>query len=84
VHPAVRGGVKGSQPFGGGYTPYTYINWGAKFLADSLMLEERLMRKFEATFLSDRKITKAVMQDRARPSAALDDVQQPTVVRRPA
>lgn len=47
THGAVRGGVKGSQPFGGGYTPYTYINWGAKFLADSLLLEERVFRRFE-------------------------------------
>jgi uncharacterized protein YyaL (SSP411 family) len=48
AHPAVRGGVKGSQPFNGGYTPFTYINWGAKFLADSLMLEERVFQQFEA------------------------------------
>jgi hypothetical protein len=47
IHPAVRGGVKGSQPFGGGYTPHTFVNWGAKFLADSLMLEEQAMNAFE-------------------------------------
>jgi hypothetical protein len=47
IHPAVRGGVKGSQPFFGGYAPYTFVNWGAKFLADSLMLEERAMDAFE-------------------------------------
>jgi uncharacterized protein YyaL (SSP411 family) len=43
LHPGVRGGVKGSQPISGRYTPYTYINWGAKFLADSLMLEDRIL-----------------------------------------
>jgi hypothetical protein len=53
THPAVRGGVKGSQPFGGGYTPYTYVNWGAKFLADSLMLEERAFQTFEESYLTE-------------------------------
>lgn len=53
AHPAVRGGVKGSQPFGGGYTPYTYVNWGAKFMADSLMLEEWMVEQFEATTLNE-------------------------------
>jgi peptidoglycan/xylan/chitin deacetylase (PgdA/CDA1 family) len=43
-HAGVRGGVKGSQPIFGRYTPFTYINWGAKFLADSLMLEDRTSR----------------------------------------
>jgi hypothetical protein len=38
-HPDVRGGVKGSLPFYGGYGRYQYLNWAAKFLADSLMLE---------------------------------------------
>lgn len=51
-HPGVRGGVKGSQPFGGGYTPYTFINWGAKFLADSLMLEDRVFQAFENSNLA--------------------------------
>jgi uncharacterized protein YyaL (SSP411 family) len=45
-HPAIRGGVKGSQPLFGRYTPYTYVNWGAKFLADSLMLEQRATASF--------------------------------------
>ena len=35
----LRGGVKGSFPIDGDYGRYAYINWGAKFLADSLMLE---------------------------------------------
>jgi uncharacterized protein YyaL (SSP411 family) len=47
LHPGLRGGVKGSQPISGKYTPYTYVNWGAKFLADTLMLEEKLMNEFE-------------------------------------
>ncbi|MGH9939666.1 MAG: prenyltransferase/squalene oxidase repeat-containing protein, partial [Blastocatellia bacterium] len=47
LHPGVRGGVKGSQPIFGRYTPLTYVNWGAKFLADSLMLEEYVMADVE-------------------------------------
>lgn len=39
---AVRGGVKGSFPVDGDYAPYQYLNWAAKFLADSLMLEDAL------------------------------------------
>jgi uncharacterized protein YyaL (SSP411 family) len=38
----VRGGIKGSQPIFGRYTPLTFINWGAKFFADALMLETRV------------------------------------------
>jgi hypothetical protein len=34
-----QGGVKGSFPIDGDYGPYEYLSWGAKFLADSLMLE---------------------------------------------
>jgi hypothetical protein len=47
LHPGVRGGVKGSQPLYGRYMKYTYPNWAAKFLADSLMLEEKLLRELE-------------------------------------
>lgn len=47
LHPGARGGVKGSQPIFGQYTSFTYVNWGAKFLADSLMLEERVMAGVE-------------------------------------
>ena len=38
---SVRGGVKGSHPISGGYGQYEYLNWAAKFLADSLLLEGR-------------------------------------------
>jgi hypothetical protein len=38
-HKGVRGGVRGSQPIAGPYAPFTFVNWGAKFFADSLMLE---------------------------------------------
>lgn len=35
----IRGGVRGSQPIAGPYAPFTFVNWGAKFFAESLMLE---------------------------------------------
>jgi hypothetical protein len=35
----VRGGVKGSFPVSGSYGAYEYLNWAAKFLVDSLLLE---------------------------------------------
>jgi len=37
--PEVRGGVKGSEPTSAPYGRYEYLNWAAKFLADSLMFE---------------------------------------------
>jgi len=38
----LRGGIKGSQPIFGRYTPLTFVNWGAKFFADALMLEDQV------------------------------------------
>jgi hypothetical protein len=40
-HPGLRGGVKGSHPIDGLYSPFVYVNWAAKFFADALMLECR-------------------------------------------
>jgi rhamnogalacturonyl hydrolase YesR len=34
------GGIKGSHPIDGGYHPWQYPNWAAKFFADSLMIDE--------------------------------------------
>jgi hypothetical protein len=55
-HPGVRGGIKGSQPIWGRYTPGAYVNWGAKFLADSLILEGKVMAKFEAAVLRGERL----------------------------
>jgi uncharacterized protein YyaL (SSP411 family) len=44
-NPGIRGGVKGSQPLWGAYLPFRYPNWAAKFFADALMLEEKVMGK---------------------------------------
>ncbi len=43
------GGVAGSYPIWGAYQPMRFISWGCKFLADALMLEQRLTRKVEAS-----------------------------------
>ncbi len=40
--PDTRGAVKGSFPVSGGYCAYEYPNWAAKFLIDSLLLEQAL------------------------------------------
>jgi folate-dependent phosphoribosylglycinamide formyltransferase PurN len=34
--PGIRGGVAGSAPIGGGYIPFAFPNWAAKFLIDAL------------------------------------------------
>jgi len=46
----VVGGVAGSCPIWGKYQPMRFISWGCKFLADAVMLEQRLTREFEAKF----------------------------------
>ena len=46
-HPGVRGGVKGSQPISGKYSRFCYVNWGAKFFADALMMEDYIMSGLE-------------------------------------
>ena len=43
---AIRGGVKGSQPLWGKYHRLAYVNWGGKFLADTLMAEIGALAKF--------------------------------------
>ncbi|MDZ7752526.1 MAG: glycoside hydrolase family 127 protein [Gammaproteobacteria bacterium] len=37
-----RGGIKGSHPINGGYHPWQYPNWAAKFFADALMMEHAI------------------------------------------
>jgi len=41
-NPGIRGGIKGSDPIWSEYGRFTYLNWAAKFFADSLMLELNL------------------------------------------
>ena len=43
----VVGGVAGSHPIWGKYQPMRFISWGCKFLADALMLEQRLTLQAE-------------------------------------
>ena len=44
---SIRGGIAGSYPLWGTYAPFNYPNWAAKFFADSLMLQESIMRELE-------------------------------------
>ena len=37
-----RGGIKGSHPISGGYHPWQYPNWAAKYFVDALMMEDTL------------------------------------------
>ena len=37
--PDTRGGVRGSFPIDGGYGPYKYLSWAAKFMVDANRLE---------------------------------------------
>jgi hypothetical protein len=39
--PGIRGGIQGSFPIWGEYGPFEYLNWAAKFYADSLLCELR-------------------------------------------
>ena len=41
--PGIKGGIAGSCPIYGGYHPYLFVNWAAKFFVDSLLLEKRLL-----------------------------------------
>ena len=46
-HRGLVGGVAGSYPIWGSYQPMRFISWGCKFLADALMMEQRLMPQVE-------------------------------------
>lgn len=56
IHGGIRGGIKGSQPIFGRYTPFIYINWGAKFFADTLLLEEKIMAQFEKDVMEGKQL----------------------------
>ena len=43
------GGIKGSYPIDGGYHPWQYPNWSAKFFADALMMEFDLTKNADTT-----------------------------------
>lgn len=65
LHPGVRGGVRGSLPLHARYQPYCYPNWAAKFLADSLMLEECILinlSQAEENFEYRRRAEPAMLQ----------------------
>jgi hypothetical protein len=37
-HAESYGGISGSEPIWGGYAPFNYLNWAAKFFMDALLL----------------------------------------------
>jgi hypothetical protein len=47
--PGIRGGIPGSYPCWGGYCPLAFPNWAAKFFADAIIVQERVMRDVEGT-----------------------------------
>jgi hypothetical protein len=47
-HAGVKGGVKGSHPIDGEYGRFEYLNWAAKFLIDSLIMEHETLRRAES------------------------------------
>jgi len=40
--PGLRGGIKGSWPFGAEYSQYQMLNWATKYFADALMRHEQI------------------------------------------
>ncbi len=44
-NPDLHGGVTGSFPVNGDYERYCVVNWGAKFLADAILLKRRILRE---------------------------------------
>ncbi len=56
LHKGIRGGIKGSHPLTGRYTPFIFPNWAAKFFADTLLLEEKIMKDFESRVLNNEEI----------------------------
>lgn len=76
LHAGIRGGVKGSQPIYGKYTPFIYVNWGAKFLADSLMLEDRVMAEFQTAVLSGERLGPRDLELSFTPEANQEDETQ--------
>lgn len=41
--PGLRGGIKGSEPVGGGYGRFEVLNWATKFYADALMRHDAVL-----------------------------------------
>jgi colanic acid/amylovoran biosynthesis glycosyltransferase len=41
----IRGGIKGSHPVWGGYDPFRYPNWAAKFYVDALLETDRVLNE---------------------------------------
>jgi len=44
-NPGIRGGLAGSWPIDGGYSVFAYVDWAAKYFADSLLLAHQARRR---------------------------------------
>jgi len=47
ANPGIRGGIAGSYPIWGSYMQFSYPNWAAKFFADALMLQGKIISEIE-------------------------------------
>lgn len=43
-NPGIRGGIAGSYPIWGKFVKFAYPNWATKFFADSIMLQESIIK----------------------------------------
>jgi uncharacterized protein YyaL (SSP411 family) len=46
-NPGIRGGMAGSWPIDGGYSIFIYVDWAAKYFADSLLLARDARRRLQ-------------------------------------
>jgi len=53
-HPGVRGALAGSEPFGGGYQPFTFPSWATKYFCDALIAERRAVSATPAAATAGR------------------------------
>jgi hypothetical protein len=48
-YPESYGGIPGSEPLWGGYMPFNYLNWAAKFFMDALLLHAEFRHPIQPT-----------------------------------
>ena len=53
----IRGGIKGSNPIWADYGTFEFLNWAAKFFADSLLLEIKLTPHFRGVGDGESAVT---------------------------
>jgi hypothetical protein len=53
----IRGAISGSLPVWGGYLQFAYPNWAAKFFADALMIQEKILKENPEMALNQKQVT---------------------------